>query len=172
MSLSRFTPFYSVFDDFFEPPITFFPRDLISSGPRTVAAPDTKRDYWRHPGYEVHEDDKNYMVSVDVPGVRSEDINIQVQDKVLCLSGSRKMLNNANGGVSKFDYRLSMGDDVDLEKISANLDCGVLHLIAPKKSAEKPKSRTIQITTNPATASKQIDLEKKVKKAAKDKTNA
>jgi len=161
MALSRFG-FSSALDEMFDPLTTFSPRGLTLFGPRNVVPPTSQRDVLCHPGYEVHQDDKHYMVSVDVPGVRSEDMTIQVEDKMLRLTGARKMT-SAKGGVSesKFDYRMSMGDDVNLEKITAHLDSGVLHLTAPKKSAEKPKSRTIQISTGPV--SKQIDVENKVK---------
>ena len=161
MALNRYNPFVfpTVFDDFFEPPTTFFPRDLTSFGPRTVGARDSDRQFWRHPGYEVHEDDKNYMVSVDVPGVRAEDMKIDVKDNMLHVSGGRKIKKNGEVSESKFDYRLSMGENVDLDKLTANLDSGVLQLMAPKKEPEKPKARTIQINNGPAPM--QIDVGKK-----------
>lgn len=157
MALNRYNPFVfpSVFDEFFEPPTTFFPRDLATFGPRTPAAREQsgggsqQPNFWRHPGYEVHEDDKNYMVSVDVPGIRPEDMKIEVEDNTLRVTGGRKLKKDGAVSESKFDYRLSMGD-VDLEKISANLDNGVLQLMAPKKQPEKPQARTIQITQGPA----------------------
>ena len=159
MALRRYNPFAfpSVFDEFFEPPTTFFPRDLANFGPRTTTTPGPNtQSFWRHPGYEVHQDDKNYMVSVDVPGVRPEDMKIEVVDDTLHVSGGRKINKDGSVSESKFDYRLSMGD-VDLEKITANLDNGVLQLTAPKKEPEKPKPRTIQITSGPAPMKLEVD---------------
>ena len=151
MALNRFNPFAfpSVLDEFFEPPTTFFPRDLTTFGPHTTTTRDSQQSFWRHPGYEVHEDDKHYMVSVDVPGVRPEDMKIEVVDDTLHVSGGRKIKRGGTESESKFDYRLSMGD-VDLGKITANLDNGVLQLTAPKKEPEKPQARTIQITSGPS----------------------
>ena len=130
--------------------------------------PHYNQPFWNHhhPGYEIHEDDKAYTVSVDVPGIRAEDMKIKVEDnKMLHLSGSRKTIqknkNGQEGSASerKFDYRLSMGDNVDLEKLTANLDNGVLYLTAPKKEIPKKKeARTIKITNGPAP--KQLQIEK------------
>jgi len=106
----------------------------------------------------VDEDDKNYMVSVDVPGVRPEDMTISVEDNTLRVTGGRKIQKDGKVSESKFDYRLSMGD-CDMEKITAHLDHGVLQLTAPKKVPVKPESRTIQITSGPAP--KKVEVEKK-----------
>ena len=149
MALNRFNPFIfpSVFDELFEPPTTFFPRDLATFGPRTAFTRDgQQQQLWRHPGYEVHDDDQNYMVSVDVPGVRPEDMTISVEDNTLRVTGGRKIKKDGQVSESKFDYRLSMGD-CDMEKITAHLDNGVLQLTAPKKVPAKPEPRTIKITT-------------------------
>ena len=153
MALNRFNPFVfpSAFDDFFEPPTTFFPRDLATFGPRTAVTRDSQQQqqFWRHPGYEVHDDDKNYMVSVDVPGVRPEDMTISVEDNTLHVTGGRKVKKDGQVSESKFDYRLSMGD-CDVEKVTAHLDNGVLQLTAPKKVPVKPEPRAISITAGPS----------------------
>ena len=165
MSLSRFHPFAFPFDDFFGTPTFYFPRDLMTAprnsnnnnnnnGSHSIHA---NSQYWRHPGYEVNEDDKNYMVSVDVPGVKPEDMTIKVEENTLRLSGGRKVKTDKEVSERRFDYRLSLGDDVDLEKIAANLENGVLHLTAPKKVVKKPEARTIQITSGPAPKHLEVD---------------
>ena len=83
---------------------------------------------------------------------------------MLHVSGSRQIKKSGqDGGTAaserKFEYRLSMGDRVDLEKLTANLDNGVLYLTAPKKEEPKKKeARTIKITNGPAP--KQLQVEK------------
>lgn len=86
------------------------------------------------------------MVSVDVPGVRPEDMTISVEDNTLRVTGGRKIKKDGQVSESKFDYRLSMGD-CDMEQVTAHLDNGVLQLTAPKKVPVKPEPRTITITT-------------------------
>lgn len=165
MSLSRFNPFtfptiFDADDMFFGPPATFFPRDL-DTGRGTATS---NKSFWRHPGYEVHQDDKNYVVSVDVPGVRPEDMNVDVEDNTLRVHGGRKT-RTQDGLVSesKFDYRLSMGEQVDMDKLTAHLDHGVLSLTAPKIVLDnKRKSpRSIQIANGPAPSMKVVNDEEK-----------
>jgi len=162
MALSRFHPFAlrTPFDELFDVPTFGFPRDLDNLPSRSFVT-QPPEGFWlpRHP-YHVHEDDKTYMVSVDVPGVKAEDINLKIEDdKVLHLSGGRKIQKeNGSFSESKFDYRMTLSDNVDVNKISANLQDGVLKLTAPKMEVKKPEARVINITEAPAP--KQLDVEK------------
>lgn len=114
------------------------------------------QSYWKgHSGYDLREDDKSYNLSVDVPGVKAEDMTIKVEANTLRVSGFRKRT-TSDGKSSeerKFDYRLTLGDDVDVDNISANLENGVLQLTAPKKKPEEPKARVIQVTNGVPTSS-------------------
>lgn len=100
------------------------------------------------PGYEIHEADGNYQIAVDVPGVKKDDITVNVEEdgRVLRVTGGRKVVREGKTSETKFEKRFTIGNNVDIEKISANLSDGVLTLTAPKKEEEKPKTRTIMIT--------------------------
>ncbi|KAG7354751.1 heat shock protein Hsp20 [Nitzschia inconspicua] len=161
MSLARFRPFAlrTPFGEVFDMPPFPLPRELAHFP--SFNSFDNDEGFWhsRHP-YQVHEDDKTYTVSVDVPGVRAEDMNIKIEDNnVLHLSGGRKIQDGKNFSERKFDYRMTLGDDVQVDKISANLADGVLKLTAPKMEKKKPEARTIKITDGPAPM--QLDVEKK-----------
>lgn len=80
-------------------------------------------------------------------------------DNVLHLSGARKIQDGNNFSERRFEYRMTLGDKVQVDKISANLADGVLKLTVPKTELKKPEARTIQITEAPAP--KQIQVEKK-----------
>jgi HSP20 family protein len=158
MSLARFRPFAlrTPFGEVFDMPS--FPRELAHFPSFNTF--DNDEGFWhsRHP-YQVHEDDKIYSVSVDVPGVKAEDMTIKIEDNnVLHLSGGRKIQDGKNFSERKFEYRMTLGDDVQVDKISANLADGVLKLTAPKIEVKKPEARTIQITQAPAP--KQLHVEK------------
>mmetsp|Transcript_18370 Transcript_18370/g.29609 ORF Transcript_18370/g.29609 Transcript_18370/m.29609 type:complete len:164 (+) Transcript_18370:87-578(+) len=159
MALNRWHPFAlrTPFDDFFETPAFRFPTDL--SFPR-----GSDRDIWqqRHP-YQVHEDEKAYHVAIDVPGTPAKDMSIKVEDNVLHLSGGRKIKKEGGFAESKFDYRMTLGDDVEVDKISANLEDGVLHLTAPKMEVKKPAARVISITDG-AAAPMKLDVQKSEEK--------
>lgn len=86
------------------------------------------------PGYQIFEDDDKFQVQIDVPGVKAEDLNVDVEDdgKVLTLSGSRERTKDGSTYSSKFSQRFSLDPTVDAEAFSANLENGVLIVTAPK----------------------------------------
>jgi HSP20 family molecular chaperone IbpA len=136
-------------------PTFAFPRELAF--PTRTFDDQTERFWNRHP-YQVHEDDKEYTVSVDVPGVKAEDMNIKVEENVLHLSGGRKIKKEGGYSESKFDYRMTLGDDVQVDKITANLQDGVLKLTAPKMEVKKPAARVISITDGGTTKPMKLDV--------------
>ncbi|KAG7355224.1 heat shock protein Hsp20 [Nitzschia inconspicua] len=163
MSLARFRPFAlrTPLGEVFDMPSFPFPRELARF-PNYLNSFDNDEGFWhsRHP-YQVHEDDRTYTVSVDVPGVRPEDMNVKIEDdNVLHLSGGRKIQDGTNFSERKFDYRMTLGDDVQVDKISASIADGVLKLTAPKMEKKEPEARTIKITVGPP-APMQLDVEKK-----------
>jgi HSP20 family molecular chaperone IbpA len=60
---------------------------------------------------------------------------------------------------SRFDKRFTIGDDIDVSKITANLENGVLTVTAPKKEKKEPETVKIPITMGTPTG--QIEDEKK-----------
>ena len=101
------------------------------------------------PGYEIHQLDGKYQISVDVPGVKASDItvNLEHEGKVLHISGGRKSTQD-DGSYSemKFEKRFTIGSNMDVDKITANLADGVLTLTAPVKEEVKKPVHTIAIT--------------------------
>ena len=136
-------PFFSAgFDDFFDP--RPFRHELMP-----VLAKNLERAH----GYEIHEDDDKYSIAIDVPGVKSEDMTIKLEEngQVLNLSGGRK-IKKGDDTVSetKFVKQFTIGENVDVDKIAASLSDGVLEVTAPKKAVEKKEAHIIKITEGPA----------------------
>eukprot|EP00562_Extubocellulus_spinifer_P030196 CAMPEP_0178719332 /NCGR_PEP_ID=MMETSP0699-20121125/23089_1 /TAXON_ID=265572 /ORGANISM="Extubocellulus spinifer, Strain CCMP396" /LENGTH=218 /DNA_ID=CAMNT_0020369603 /DNA_START=214 /DNA_END=870 /DNA_ORIENTATION=- len=105
------------------------------------------------PGYQLSHDEKTVRIAVDLPGVRMDDINVDLtnDDSVLHISGGRKF--EVDGKVEQFifDKRFTLGEGVDIENMSANLVDGVLTVTAPKleldeAQAENGNNRKIPIT--------------------------
>jgi HSP20 family protein len=86
------------------------------------------------PGYQVVDDENKFQVSVDVPGVKFEDLNINIEEdgKLLTLSGSREKTKDGYSYSSKFYQSFYLDPSIDTDKISANLQNGVLTVTAPK----------------------------------------
>lgn len=90
--------------------------------------------------YDMEETEAGYLMAVDLPGVRKEDLKIEVVDQILTVTGERKR-GDANG--QKIFCRFNIPASADTAKIEANLANGVLEIAMPKAEAAKP--RTVQI---------------------------
>ena len=117
-----------------------FPENFFGLG-NSSALPLSSTQTHHH----VYETEEAVTLSVDVPGVTAKDLQIQVDDNVLRVTGERKTA----GSESKFIRSFTIDPKtVDVENIKANLDCGVLTLTAPKRI--KPAvSKTIPVTAAP-----------------------
>jgi HSP20 family protein len=100
------------------------------------------------PPVDVHETDEEYLVKIDVPGVKSEDVNVEVNDSVLSISGSRVADETGSAQLIERPYgpftrTLSLPQGVDSNSIEAGYHDGVLELRIPKPAEQKPKKITI-----------------------------
>ena len=93
---------------------------------------------------EVQEDELNFYVYLDLPGVNKKDLNIQFEDSKLNISASRlKKVGSELKAQSDIRHSITIGDQVVEHKVQAKLKNGVLEVILPK--VEKPKAHIIPI---------------------------
>ena len=141
------TPFINI-DGFFEDD---FPSSLLMFPPSPLLR-DLERDTKSilRQKNEISENEKEFKVSVDLPGVRPEDrqVNVEQNGLVLHLSGGRKIEKDYGYTETRFDQKFTLGKHIDPTKITANLADGVLVLTAPK-DPEVVQTRNIAITSNP-----------------------
>ena len=100
------------------------------------------------PLLDVRETDDEYLVLVDLPGVKPADVSIEVSDQVLSISGSRPTTDTGEAQVSErpwgsFVRTLTLPKGVDEEHIVADYSDGVLELHVPKPAEQRPKKITI-----------------------------
>lgn len=104
------------------------------------------------PRCDISESKDHYLASFDVPGVKKEDIKIEVEGNQLIVSGERRIeINNEDNEVhlrhermhGKFERTFNLPTTVNTDKIEAQYENGVLRIAIPK--AEAVKARTIQI---------------------------
>lgn len=94
---------------------------------------------------EVHEEENHFLISVDLPGVKKEDVNIELTEGLLSISGERKH-RASEAGSWKFNKKFTIPRSIDRDQVQANFENGVLELYLPKlKSAQTKK---IEIQTN------------------------
>jgi HSP20 family protein len=107
------------------------------------------------PAVDIAETDNDLVLTADIPGVRMEDIHIEIEDGTLTLSGSREFqAEDGKGGYhriersyGKFQRAFSLPDSVDAEKVSAAYKEGVLRVVLPKKEIAKPRTIKVQPVT-------------------------
>ncbi len=105
------------------------------------------------PTVNSREADDAYFVEVDLPGVKKEDISIDVKDNVLSISGERKIQDEIKEGdyykvesrYGKFVRSFTLPKDVDSQKIEASNKNGVLEVKIPKQKILEAKPKKIEI---------------------------
>lgn len=132
-SWNRFSEFEELFERAFQHPFALFERSAPTTEQRENRGGTF--DAWMPVRAYVEEKDEAFVMSLDVPGVKKEDLKINIEARVLTVSGQR-----SNG---RFQRSFQLPDTVDAEAIEAHLEDGVLRLALPKAEVSKP--RTIQV---------------------------
>ena len=97
------------------------------------------------PPVDVEETEDAYVIDADVPGVKRDDVNVEVRDNELVISGEIKeqdrkgLLRRETRRKGRFEYRLILPSDVDADSVEARLDDGVLNIRVPKAAKAKPR---------------------------------
>lgn len=99
----------------------------------------------------LRETDKTYEMSLVAPGLRKEDFRLNVTDNLLTISYEQKEEQKEEGWLRK-EYRMqsfsrsfTLDDTVDVNKVAASYDNGILHLTIPKKESAQRITKTIEI---------------------------
>ncbi len=103
----------------------------------------------------LRETDKSYEMELVAPGLSKQDFKLNVANDMLTVSFERKeeqsQENKDEGwlrreyGLQSFTRSFNLGDTVDLNKISAIYNNGILHLTLPKKENAQQVSKTIEV---------------------------
>ena len=105
---------------------------------------------WR-PTFEVLNTENAYRVRAELPGMIKKDVNIEVANNILTISGERKdTMNNLDNNYSEFTYgefsrSFNLPDDTEENKIKASMKDGVLALEIPRIEPLKPEVKKIKI---------------------------
>jgi HSP20 family protein len=99
---------------------------------------------------DLSETDNAYVVKVDLPGVNKDQVDIQLQDRELVISG--EIADDQNGDrrhrstrrTGRFEFRTYLPGEVNADAVTAQLSDGVLTVTVPKSEAAKPHK--IEIT--------------------------
>ena len=139
-NITRYNPLDEAFDDLFR---GFFVRP-VGYEAQQQAPVQIKMD--------VKEDEKNYVVHADIPGVRKEDIQITINGNQVSVSAEVKKEKEEKQGekvlrseryYGKVYRAFSLGQEIDEESAQAKYNDGVLELTLPKKAASAARKLTI-----------------------------
>lgn len=134
-NLTRYDPLDDLFRGFFVRPVEF--------GSPTEA-PSIKVD--------VKEQDKAFVVHAEMPGIKKEDIHVNIDGPVVSITAERKQEKEVKEGervlrteryFGKISRSFQLGQDIDDGKASAKFTDGVLELTLPKKAATQAKRLVI-----------------------------
>ena len=105
------------------------------------------------PTVSTREGEFAYHIEVDLPGVKKEDISIDVKENQIVISGERnfkeertdKDYYKVESSYGKFQRSFALPENVDVENIEASSTDGVLEVILPKLKIEQTEVKKIQV---------------------------
>jgi HSP20 family molecular chaperone IbpA len=103
------------------------------------------------PAVDIFETEKSITLLADMPGVKADDLTIDLRDNTLTLSANIAPVDGAGQETILMEYetgryyrQFTLGELVNQEKIDAKLNDGVLRLTLPKVEKATPKRITVQ----------------------------
>ncbi len=106
------------------------------------------------PSIDIREREHDYLVSADMPGVKKDNIDVQIENGVLTVTGEVERNSEEKEGerllrqeryYGKYVRSLRLGKQINSDKIEASLKDGVLELTLPKAEEVKPKKVAIKV---------------------------
>jgi len=101
---------------------------------------------------DIKEDEKEYIVEVELPGVKKEEIDVSIDNDVLTISVNRneqveektEQYIRQERRVGSFSRSFYI-DNVDIDNVSAKFENGILTVLLPKKEPSSPTGKKIDI---------------------------
>jgi len=106
-----------------------------------------------YPNVNTREGKEAYHIEVDLPGIKKEDVEINVEDNILTISGKRELRNETKeenyykieSAYGTFSRSFTLPEKVDIENIKASSIDGVLEVVIPKLKVLTDKVKKIEI---------------------------
>ena len=102
---------------------------------------------------EIDEKEKEYCVKAELPGVKKEDLDIDLEKNRLTISAKKeeeskedsKGFRKSEFKYGEFSRTVYFPDEIDIDKTTAKLEHGILRIDAPKINAEKATTKKLEI---------------------------
>lgn len=108
----------------------------------------------RWPKVDIVENEKDYTIHADLPGLDKKDVKIEIKEGVLSISGEKKQEKKEKDkgkyhyferSYGSFKRSFVLADDIDEKSINAKLTNGQLELVLQKKEKIEPKSIEVKV---------------------------
>jgi HSP20 family protein len=123
-----------LFNTFFDTPVTATERRWV-------------------PAMDLVESEDHFVLRADLPGLTQDDVNVELEDNVLTVSGERKAeheerkegYHRVERAYGRFSRSLTLPDGIDPESVEARFENGVLEVRVPKPEQRKPQRVAINV---------------------------
>ena len=88
---------------------------------------------------DAYHDEDRYYVVAELPGFAKEDVKLELENSVLTIEANRKVGEGDKARTYSYTRSITVGDDVDAEKVGAKLENGLLTITLPKSEQRKPR---------------------------------
>ena len=141
---SFLTPFDKMFDQLVE---THFPNVVQQVGVKPYQGT-------AYPKVNVYEYEDKVGIIAEIPGLKKKQLNIEVEDGVLTISGDKHGIEEQEGATvlrrelkaSSFKRSFQLGELLDESRVDANFNDGILSISIPKVEPEKPQKTYVKIS--------------------------
>jgi HSP20 family protein len=102
------------------------------------------------PPVDIEEREDAWVIEAELPGVSSDDIDVEVRDNEVEITGEIKererkgILRRRTRRVGRFEFRITLPGNVEADKLDARLDDGVLYVTVPKPQEARPRRIEVQ----------------------------
>lgn len=105
------------------------------------------------PLVDIAEDDKEYLITAELPEVKKDDVRVTVENGVLAITGERKFekeeknkkYHRVERAYGSFVRTFALPDDGDVAKVSAEFKDGLLKVHVAKSEAARPKQIDVKV---------------------------
>jgi HSP20 family protein len=106
------------------------------------------------PLVDITEDDKEYLITAELPEVKKEDVKVTVENGVLMITGERKFekeekdkrYHRVERSYGSFARSFTLPSDGDAQKVNAEFKDGVLKVHVTKSEAARPKQIEVKVS--------------------------
>ena len=170
MTMTRFVPYRSTLSDvaLLQNRLNSIFHDFAQPGTASTESLATGNFV---PAVDVYEDAQKLVLKLEIPGIRKDDLNINVEGRTLTVTGERKFeagekeenFTRIERRLGSFTRSFTLPASVSTEDVQATSQDGVLSITLTRKPEAKP--RQIEVKAGTSTAPKQVEAQQPVAQA-------